>query len=341
LAEDGNLDPQDVEDLVVAAAFHDIGYSTNPLDHEAVSADIAESFLQSEGLSDIRRNNIKEYILATKLDWTGHNRKALYLRDGDLSGLAAPNFHAANELLRIELNSIGQNKFDKNEWIDENIRFFESHAYLTTEAQHKYDKAKKRNLKSLIKAKKATLQDGKFQTIASSRTAQTQLKTALRNHIDLSSIADNKSNIMLSINAIVITVGLPLMANQMNNNKNYIYPIIILALSSLISMLYAMLATRPIHMNGLTDLGAIEEKKTNLFFFGNFYKMKFNQYEEGIKKVIENDELLENSITRDLFFLGRSLGTKFAQLRICYNTFMIGMLLTVLAFVAITIIAGI
>ena len=69
--------------------------------------------------------------------------------------------------------------------------------------------------------------------------------------------------------------------------------------------------------------------------------MKFNQYEEGIKKVIENDELLENSITRDLFFLGRSLGAKFAQLRICYNAFMIGMLLTVLAFVAITIIAGI
>ncbi|MEE9374298.1 MAG: Pycsar system effector family protein [Saprospiraceae bacterium] len=175
------------------------------------------------------------------------------------------------------------------------------------------------------------------QTIASSKAAQTQLKTSLRNHIDLSAIADNKANIMLSINAIVITVGLPLIAQRLGANSYYIYPLIALALSSILSMAYATLATRPIKMSGKTNLDLIKEKKTNLFFFGNFYKMDFNEYETGIKEVVQKNDILENSITRDLFFLGKSLGTKFDYLRSCYNIFMIGMMLTVVLFVVASI----
>ena len=174
------------------------------------------------------------------------------------------------------------------------------------------------------------------QSISSSKAAQTQLKTALRNHIDLSAIADNKANIMLSINAIVITVGLPLMAERLSDNSNYIYPMLLLGLSSIISMAFATLSTRPIKTNGITSIDSVRQGNSNLFFFGNFYKMNFGQYEVGMKEVVENNELLENSITRDLFFLGKSLGVKFDQLRICYNVFIVGMILTVLSFVAVS-----
>ena len=33
-------------------------------------------------------------------------------------------------------------------------------------------------------------------------------KTALRNHLDLSNLADNKANIMLSVNALIITIAI-------------------------------------------------------------------------------------------------------------------------------------
>ncbi len=183
---------------------------------------------------------------------------------------------------------------------------------------------------------KKDLQNLGPQSITSSKAAQTQLKTSLRNHIDLSAIADNKANIMLSINAIVITVGLPLMAERLADNGNYIYPMLVLGLSSMISMAYATLSTRPIKTHGTTTLETVKQGKSNLFFFGNFYKMNIDEYEVGMKEVVEKNDLLESSITRDLFFLGKSLGVKFDQLRICYNIFMVGMTLTVLLFVLIS-----
>lgn len=171
--------------------------------------------------------------------------------------------------------------------------------------------------------------------INSSKAAQTQLKTTLRNHIDLSAIADNKANIMLTTNTMVITIGLPLLLSNFGNFPSVIWSVIILAISSVASMIFATLATRPLHMSGFTSLEDVPRKKTNLFFFGNFYKMSYDKYYQGLHEVIENDELLDDSISRDLFFLGKSLGRKYRQLRICYNIFMYGLVLAVLVAVVL------
>ena len=337
LSKEAGLPAIDIEDLVIAGIFHDVGYCIDPDIHEALSADIANEYLESQGMDETRRANIKEYIQATKMNWSGENPSAFYLRDADLSGLAVTNYSENNEYLRLELEALRGMEISKSEWREKNIQFFKKHSYKTIEGKKKFKKGKNKNLKKLKKAKKDEAKENTLQTIGSSRAAQTQLKTSLRNHIDLSAIADNKANIMLSINAIIITVGLPLMANQINVNPYYIFPMVALGIATIISMGYATLSTRPIKMNGSTDLSSIEKKKTNLFFFGNYYKMDFDTYESGIKQVVGNDEILENSITRDLFFLGKSLGKKFDYLRICYNIFMIGMLVTVILFVLVAV----
>ena len=143
---------------------------------------------------------------------------------------------------------------------------------------------------------------------------------------------------MLSINAIIITVGLPLMTQQIYDNKLLIIPLVILGISSVISMAYATISTRPMKMKGQTNLEEISNKKTNLFFFGNFFNMNFSEYEKGIKQVVGDEQILENSITRDLFFLGKSLGDKFNYLRICYNAFLFGMVLTAILFMIFSIV---
>ncbi|MEL7223051.1 MAG: Pycsar system effector family protein, partial [Bacteroidota bacterium] len=109
-------------------------------------------------------------------------------------------------------------------------------------------------------------------------------------------------------------------------------PVIILLLTCLSSMIFATLATRPIPMTGHTSEEAIQEGRANLFFFGNFYRMDLKSYDEGMDQVISKDQSLESAIKRDLYFLGRSLGNKYNQLRICYNLFMIGVVLSVILF---------
>ena len=174
-------------------------------------------------------------------------------------------------------------------------------------------------------------------TIATNKSAQTQIKTSLRNHIDLSAIADNKANMMLSINAIVLTVGMPLLIDTMRKNPKLLLPTIIIGIASVISIIFATLSTRPQRMKGVTERSQIKDKKTNLFFFGNFYNMDFDDYEEGMKEVVGDNEILDNSITRDLFFLGKTLGMKFDYLRICYGIFAVGIVTAALAFAVVLI----
>jgi hypothetical protein len=97
-------------------------------------------------------------------------------------------------------------------------------------------------------------------------------------------------------------------------------------------MVFATLATRPIAMSGKSTMEQIYDKKSNLFFFGNFYQMTFGEYETGMQAVVGDDEILDNSIMRDLFFLGKALGKKYQYLRLCYNFFMFGLISAVLAF---------
>ena len=339
LAKKADLGKKNTENLVLAALFHDIGYTIDPKIHEEISADYAEKYLLENDLDPARVTSIKSYILATKLSWDGIDTNSEYLRDADLNGLASENYEQLNKNLRNEKTKVEGVNITEQEWIDQNISFFKQHTYHTEEAKELYGKGKKRNYKLLMASKKEFLEEIQLTTIGSSKAAQTQLKTSLRNHINLSAIADNKANIMLSVNAIVITVGLPMMSQQVFENKLFLIPIFVLGLSSVISMAFATLSTRPIKMNGLTDLEQIAKKKTNLFFFGNFFEMKFDEYELGIKQVVGDEEILENSITRDLFFLGKSLGAKFNHLRICYNAFLIGMILTVALFIILSTIS--
>ena len=137
---------------------------------------------------------------------------------------------------------------------------------------------------------------------------------------------------MVTVNALIITVALPILASQMQANEFLVVPGIMLLAVCVTSMIYATLATRPIKMSGFSSLEDVKSKKSNLFFFGNFYKMKYEDYQKGIQNVLADEEILDTSITRDLFFLGKSLGSKYSRLRKCYNIFMYGITIVVIAF---------
>jgi len=92
------------------------------------------------------------------------------------------------------------------------------------------------------------------------------------------------------------------------------------------------MATRPIKMLGSIKSEKIKEGKSNIFFFGNFFKMNSAQYHAAVNEVINDQEILEKTIINDLFYLGKALGDKYTKLRICYLIFMIGITTTVIVF---------
>ena len=164
------------------------------------------------------------------------------------------------------------------------------------------------------------------------RGIETLFRITSRNHVDFSSMADNKANIMISINSIMMSIVFSVLFNKFATDPNLIPPTIILSVVSTATIIFAILATRPNLTSGVFTRDDIRKRRTNLLFFGNFYKMPLNDYEWGIKELMNDREFLYGSMIRDIYFLGKVLGKKYLYLRISYTIFMYGLVISVIAF---------
>lgn len=100
----------------------------------------------------------------------------------------------------------------------------------------------------------------------------------MRTHVEFSAMADSKANIMISVNTIMISVIVGFILQLLSFNPHYILPTVILTLTNLITLVYAILVTRPKVTSGIFTKEDIQQKKSNLLFFGNFYNMKLEDF---------------------------------------------------------------
>ena len=119
-----------------------------------------------------------------------------------------------------------------------------------------------------------------------------------------------------------------------NPSKDFlIWPTAIFALSTVISIVLSVLATRPNVTSGKFTKEDVANKKVNLLFFGNFHKMKRDDYHWGMNELMDNANFLYSSLIDDIYFLGVVLAKKYRFLRYSYNIFMYGIVVAVLAYV--------
>jgi hypothetical protein len=167
-----------------------------------------------------------------------------------------------------------------------------------------------------------------------SKGIDTMFRTTLNNHNNLSGLIDSKANILLSVNAIIISVSLTTIIPKLDSptNAHLILPTLILIISSVTSITFAILATRPSVTKGSFTRNEVDEKKVNLLFFGNFYKMPYEDYNWAMNELMKDKDYLYNSMIKDLYQLGLVLEKKYRLLRTTYNIFMFGIIISVLAF---------
>lgn len=95
---------------------------------------------------------------------------------------------------------------------------------------------KNANQKALKKLASEGIEANEEEFLTASRSTQMMFKTSLRNHMDLSNLADNKANIMLSVNAIIITIAMPMAANYVTDNPYLLVPMAVLLSTCLVAM---------------------------------------------------------------------------------------------------------
>ena len=89
-----------------------------------------------------------------------------------------------------------------------------------------------------------------------------------------------------------------------------------------LTIIFAVLATRPNVSGGRFTEDDIRQKKTNLLFFGNFYKMELDEYNWAMNEMLKDKEFIYGNMIKDVYFLGVVLARKYRYLRISYSIFM-------------------
>jgi hypothetical protein len=284
--------------------------------------------------------------MATKMPQNPKTNLEKAICDADLLHLGSTGFFESSELLRKEMTLVHEKPIDKEAWKIDNYFFLKNHRFHTVYAQEKYGPVLNENLAkleaSIKEFEKREKEIRKLQTkieklnekltLKPSRGIETMFRTTSRNHLDLSSMADSKANIMISVNTIVISVVVTFATGRIAEYPYLLWPIIILVLVCLSTIVLSILATRPKVNKGTFTREDIINKKTNLLFFGNFHRMELEDFQWGMNMMMNDAEYLYNSLSRDLFFLGKVLGRKYRILRIAYTTFMIGFVISVLSF---------
>ncbi|MEO5501680.1 MAG: Pycsar system effector family protein, partial [Ginsengibacter sp.] len=102
------------------------------------------------------------------------------------------------------------------------------------------------------------------------------------------------------------------------------------------TIVISILATRPKISGGEFTMEEVKQRKTNLLFFGNFYKATYQQYDLAMKELMLDTDYLYGTLIKDIYFLGTVLGRKYKLIRLAYNIFMIGIIVSVLAFAIAT-----
>ena len=164
------------------------------------------------------------------------------------------------------------------------------------------------------------------------RGITTMFRIMSSNHNDLSGMADSKANIMISVNSIIISILVSVLLGRLSYYTNLIIPTILLIASSLAAIIFAILATRPKVSSGRFTTDDIKNKKINLLFFGSFYNMKLDDYNWAMNEMMNDRSYLYDSMLKDIYYLGVVLARKYKYLRISYNIFMYGLVVSMLAF---------
>lgn len=335
-----NLPEVDREKVLLALWFHDVGFTDcNAEGHEQRSAVIMKEFLKKDNFSDEYIEEVSKLILSTEKYHQPQGFLEEIMKDADFSHFASPFYSDSAEALRKEWELTGGMCFSNDEWNVMNVDFLKNkHKYFTDYAKENWEPLKMKNVKKLEKKldkeEKPKKENSDKKDQKSDRSVDTLFRVTLNNHTRLSDIADSKANILLSVNAIIISVCLSVLVPKLDAPKNthLIIPTFFLLISSVLTIIFAILSTKPnVTKTVFTDQD-IKDRKVNLLFFGNFHQMEFNHYLTSMHDLIKDRDYIYDSMVKDLYYLGKVLDRKYKLLSVTYQIFMAGIVISVLSF---------
>jgi len=337
------LSESDMLAVYVAAWFHDTGYLfAEPQQHEEKSVELMTEFMKEYANDEQLIEKVKQCIMATRPPRNHSNLMFQIICDADTYHFGTKEFKQTNQLVWEEYKAKDP-KLTEKEWWAKTADFLKQHEFYTKYCKDLLDKRKNKNMKKLYKkaeesAAEKTEADLSLADIdkdklgLKSKGIQTMLRLTSTNHFHLSDMADSKAHILISVNAIIISVILSVLLRRLEESPYLTIPTVIFLLVTVATVVISIISTRPKISGGMFTSQEIADKQTNLLFFGNFYKTSYEEYNAAMREMMKDTDYLYGSLIKDIYTLGTVLARKYKLVRLAYNVFMIGIIVTVLAF---------
>lgn len=345
-----NVGERDMFILYAAAWFHDTGHLiTEPKKHEDMSVEIMKKYMNEHNVDDEVTEQIAQCILATKAPRNPTNLLQEIICDADTYHLGTTEFKNTNKRA-MEEQKLKTGNLDKNEFNSGTLDMLEHHKFYTSYCKQLLEGDKEKNMKKIKKKLTDPEEENKNAVVTSneqgenlnnltkdktglmSKGIQTMLRLASENHLKLSEMADHKANILISVNSIIISVILSVLLRKLADEPYLTIPSVIFLAVAVSTIVISILATRPKISGGTFTHEEVLDKKTNLLFFGNFHRASFEEYNVAMRNMMVDTDYLYGSLIKDIYHLGVVLGKKYRLIRLAYNIFMIGIIVSVIAF---------
>ena len=165
-----------------------------------------------------------------------------------------------------------------------------------------------------------------------SRTVETLFRNALRSNLELTSLADTKASILISVNGFILTVIITASGFQISD-ENMVYVFSAIILTALFSITFAVMAIRPRFKDQLLHK-KYHQDYCSVLYFQDMANLSPAEYVENVVKVISSQELTHTHIIKHLHILGKEIQLKYLWLRRAYTVFAIGLVISAITAIA-------
>jgi len=345
--EKAQLSKKELLHLLLAAWFCETGFARSHQSPWKESIHILTEFLlqkdwEKAQIEDATRIIHRAFITLKPKALT---EKILY--DAYWSYLGHKKLDRYSRLLRMEKEQTEGATYTGLEWHQYMLDLLLNTRFYTTWGMDEFASRKNRNVdKSQLEVTDAEKEYIRKKTGKDfGRGVDTVYRVTLQNHMNFSSIADGKANMIISINTVVlsaiitaISYGATLNASFFAELQLFSIPVIVLMLSSLAAIIFAVLSAIPKVSQNIFTKEDLESHKVSMLYFGNFLQLKKHEFVEYLRDLKEDQEILYDDLSKDLYSLGQVLLRKYRLLTLSYRVFIGGLIASVGALLVILLV---
>jgi len=344
LAQEENLSEKDTQLVLAAAWLQFTGYTRDYRNAVQASVQISRELLSKQNGEQTFEEEVCRLIRENEEGSAPGDAMSAVLHDATWSYLGRKRFFRKTALLRLELEEQLEQTYSHADWEEKMQQLLIRKKFFTAAGRNKYLKRKNKNIleqsDNLKKARKKTRRKKTGKDFG--RGIDTLYRNTLRGHIDLSSIADGKANMIISINTLVLSIlitggsaSISLSTFDARENLIIVIPVLILMTTSLGAIIFAVLSAIPKYASfGKNNIKKDETERSRLFF-NNFLELPQKEFIAYLRELKRDQEDLYDELAKDVYNLGSVLKKKYALLDIAYKLFVGGLACSFLAFLII------